>query len=148
MAKSKHAIDSEGQIRELIENWAESVRNKDVDGVMAHYAPDVTTFDIVPPLSMHGAENYKKGWDMWFDSIEGPIEYEIRNPQITASNDVAFCHSLNRVSSVSKKAGKEETWLRATVGFKKIGGEWLVTHEHVSVPFDMETGRAAVDLKP
>jgi ketosteroid isomerase-like protein len=115
---------------------------------MAHYAPEVITFDIVPPLASKGADNYRKSWEMWFDSIEGPIEYEMRDLTINASGDVAFCHSLNHVSSVSKKAGKEETWLRATVGFKKINGEWLVTHEHVSLPFDMETGKAALDLEP
>ena len=32
--------------------------------------------------------------------------------------------------------------------FSKIDGAWVVTHEHVSVPFDMETGKAACDLEP
>jgi ketosteroid isomerase-like protein len=35
------------------------------------------------------------------------------------------------------------------VGWRKREGEWLVTHEHVSVPFYMDGSlRAAVDLKP
>jgi uncharacterized protein (TIGR02246 family) len=148
MAESKKARDSEGQIRALIEEWLESVRKKDIKGVMAHYAPDLVTFDIVPPLATKGADKYRQSWEMWFDSIEGPIDYEMRDLTITASEDVAFCHSVNRVSSVSKKAGKEETWLRATVGFEKVNGEWLVAHEHVSLPFHMETGKAALDLKP
>jgi hypothetical protein len=25
---------------------------------------------------------------------------------------------------------------------------WMVTHEHVSVPFDMKSGQALMDLKP
>jgi hypothetical protein len=25
---------------------------------------------------------------------------------------------------------------------------WMVTHEHNSVPFDAETGKASLDLKP
>jgi uncharacterized protein (TIGR02246 family) len=148
MAESKQAKNAEGEIRSMVEKWVESVRQKDLDGVMAHYAPNVITFDIVPPLASAGADNYRKNWAMWFESIEGPIDYEMRDLQITASDDIAFCHSVNRVSSVSKQAGREETWLRATVGFKKVNGEWLVTHEHVSLPFYMETGKAAVDLEP
>ena len=148
MAKSQQAKNNEGEIRSVIEKWVESVRKKDVEGVMRHYASNVVTFDIVPPLASVGADKYRKSWEMWFESIDGPIEYEMWDLRITASDDVGFCHTVNRVSSVSKKAGKQETWLRATVGFEKINGEWLVTHEHVSLPFYMETGKAALDLKP
>ena len=38
--------------------------------------------------------------------------------------------------------------LRVTVGYRKTGGKWLVTHEHVSMPIDMKTGKAPTDLKP
>ena len=148
MAKSQQAKNNEGEIRSVIEKWVESVRKKDVEGLMRHYASNVVTFDIVPPLASVGADKYRKSWEMWFESIDGPIEYEMRDLRITASDDVGFCHTVNRVSSVSKKAGKQETWLWATVGFEKINGEWLVTHEHVSLPFHMETGKAALDLKP
>jgi ketosteroid isomerase-like protein len=36
-----------------------------------------------------------------------------------------------------------------TACYRKIKGKWLITHEHVSVPFYMDGSyRAAVDLKP
>jgi ketosteroid isomerase-like protein len=38
-----------------------------------------------------------------------------------------------------------EEWTNAV---RKIGGQWKVTHEHLSVPYDMETGKASLDLKP
>ena len=41
-----------------------------------------------------------------------------------------------------------DVWVRATVCFRKIDGHWKVTHEHMSVPYDMETSKASVDLKP
>ena len=45
--------------------------------------------------------------------------------------------------------GREvDMWVRMTVGFRKINGKWMVTHEHTSVPFDAESGKASVDLKP
>jgi len=34
------------------------------------------------------------------------------------------------------------------VGYRKIDGTWLVAHEHSSVPFDPESGMAALDLEP
>ncbi|MGH9858125.1 MAG: nuclear transport factor 2 family protein [Acidobacteriota bacterium] len=50
-----------------------------------------------------------------------------------------------------KRTNGEETdiRMRVTVGFRKIGGRWLVTHEHTSVPLFMDgSNKAAVDLKP
>jgi ketosteroid isomerase-like protein len=36
-----------------------------------------------------------------------------------------------------------------TLCFRKIDGEWRITHEHESVPFYMDGSvRAAVDLEP
>jgi ketosteroid isomerase-like protein len=32
--------------------------------------------------------------------------------------------------------------------YRKIGGQWRVVHEHVSVPTNLETGKAALDLAP
>jgi ketosteroid isomerase-like protein len=40
-------------------------------------------------------------------------------------------------------------WYRVTLGLRKIDGRWLVTHEHESVPFEMDGSfRASVDLLP
>jgi hypothetical protein len=32
--------------------------------------------------------------------------------------------------------------------YKKIDGRWRDIHDHVSVPADLNTGKAALDLKP
>jgi hypothetical protein len=39
-------------------------------------------------------------------------------------------------------------WVRATSGFQRSDHTWLVTHERVSLPLDIESGRAATDLVP
>ena len=39
-------------------------------------------------------------------------------------------------------------FMRATVGYRRQGGQWQVIHEHWSAPFDMETQKALFDLKP
>lgn len=38
--------------------------------------------------------------------------------------------------------------MRGTVCYRKLGGQWLVTHEHFSAPFDMESGKTMFDLAP
>src|ERR671914_998089 len=66
------------------------------------------------------------------------IGYEIRDLSITTGDDVAFSHSLNRISGTRTNGEETDVWVRATVGFRKIDGKWRVAHEHVSVPFHMD----------
>ena len=56
----------EAQIRELIETWAKSVRAKDIDGTMAHHAPDILLFDVPPPVQSRGVDEYRKSWERFF----------------------------------------------------------------------------------
>jgi uncharacterized protein (TIGR02246 family) len=138
----------ERQIRALMENLATSIRAKEVDALMAHYAPDVLAFDLLPPLQYQGADAIRKRVSEWFSSFQGSIGFEMRNLRITVGDDVAFCHSLNGVSGTSKGGAKVDMWWRATNCFRKIDGTWLVTHGHSSEPFDMKSGKALLDLRP
>jgi uncharacterized protein (TIGR02246 family) len=137
----------ERQIRALVGNMATAIRAKDVEALMTHYAPDVLAFDLLPPLQYSGADAIRKRVSAWFSSFEGSIGFEMRNLSITAGDDVAFCYSLNGVSGTSKGGAKVDMWWRATNCFRRIDGTWLVTHGHSSEPFDMETGKALLDLK-
>lgn len=138
---------AEAQIRALVEDWAEAVRNKDVDRVRAHHAPDSVTFDLAPPLISAGAS--ADGLEAWFATWRGRLGYEIRDLSITAGVDTAFCRSLNRLSGTTQGGEKSDIWFRRTVCFSRIGGAWKIAHEHESVPFYMDGSyRAAVDLTP
>jgi uncharacterized protein (TIGR02246 family) len=148
MTTQKSQARDEAEIRQLIEQWAQALHAKDLNTLMSHYAPDILTFDILPPLQYHGIDAYRKNFEAWFAAVQGPIAYEIRDLRITTGEDVAFCHSLNRVRSTRTTGETTETWVRVTVGFQKMEGLWKITHEHVSVPCDMETSRALLDLQP
>ena len=147
MMTTSKATD-EAQIRTLIENWAKALRAKNVDAVMSIYAPEFLAFDLAPPLQ-HRVEAYRKGLEEWFPTFRGPIGCEIRDLAVTVSNDVAFSYSLNRLTGKRTTGEEVDVWVRATVCFRKIDGQWKVAHEHVSVPFYMDGSfRAAVDLTP
>ena len=138
----------EAQIRRRIEDWAKALRAKDLEGVMSHYAPDFLAFDLAPPLQ-HRRDAVAKGLAEWFATWDGPIGYQIRDLAVTARDEVAFSHSLNRLTGKRTSGETTDVWLRTTVCFRKIAGEWMVVHEHSSVPFYMDGSfRAAVDLQP
>jgi uncharacterized protein (TIGR02246 family) len=139
---------AEAEIRALIEDQAKAIRAKDVDGSLSSYAADVLLFDVVDPLRSMGSDAARRRLAEWFDSFRGSIGYELRDLSITAGDDVAFCHSLNRVSATTTGGQKLDMWWRATVCYRRIDGAWMVTHEHASVPFDVASGRASLDLEP
>lgn len=79
---------------------------------------------------------------------KGPIGYEVRDLAITAGQDVAFASYLYRVTGTRTDGAVVDMWVRATGGYRKIDGAWTIAHEHQSVPFDPESGKASLDLKP
>src|SRR5215510_241848 len=82
------------------------------------------------------------------DQYESPIDIELRDMHINAGDGVAFATSLQRISGTLKNGQKSDLWVRVTNGFRKINGRWLDTHDHVSVPADLASGKAVLDLKP
>jgi uncharacterized protein (TIGR02246 family) len=124
----------ETEIRELIENWARAVRKKDLDGILKHHSPDILMFDVPPPIQSKGIEAYKKTWDLFFPWAKDSGVFDIVELTITAGEDVAFAAALMRCAGTEANGDKTELDFRLTVGLRKIGGGWIVTHEHHSLP--------------
>jgi uncharacterized protein (TIGR02246 family) len=142
-------VSSEAEIRALIEERTRAIRAKDVAAVLAVYAPDVLSFDLIDPLRHVGREAIRTRLEAWLSQFrEGPIGFELRDLDLTAGDDVAFCHALSHVDATTTDGQRLDMWWRVTSCFRRVDGGWSVTHEHSSVPFDMESGRASLGLKP
>jgi uncharacterized protein (TIGR02246 family) len=140
---------NEAQIRARLDEWAKAVCAKDVEGVISNYGPDILLFDLAPPLQYQGTNTCRVNWAEWFATFQGPVGYQINELRITSSNDVAFCHSLNRIHGTRTDGEHTDVWVRATLGLVKSDGRWTIRHEHYSVPFYMEPPyKASLDLKP
>ena len=145
-----HQTKSDREIRAVYDAWAKAFKAKDLDGIMAVYAPGdaLVAYDIVPPLQYVGKDAYRKDYQEFLAMYDGPIDVEYRDLRIISGHDVALVHTLERMSGTLKGGQKSEIWLRATSGLRKISGKWLIVHDHISVPADFDTGRAALNLKP
>ncbi len=143
--------DDEAQIRDLITQKEAAMRDHDAERIVSRYASDVVVFDLAPPLRKAGAEvTDPTGVREWFSRYEGPVHYRVRDLDVTIGGDVAYGHSLNRMSDVPEgESGMFELWFRSTVCLRRVDGSWKITHEHDSTPFLMDGSfRAAVDLQP
>ncbi|WP_328528442.1 nuclear transport factor 2 family protein [Nocardioides sp. NBC_00368] len=141
------AVD-EAAIRGRIERIIEGLRAKDLDILREPYAPDVVSFDVEPPIQHVGIEAKLANWSRVFEVFE-TVDYELRDLALTIGGDVAFGHAFGRLSGTMKNgAATSGMWVRVTYGLRRIDGTWVITHDQVSVPFDILSGRGVVDLEP
>ena len=139
---------AEAEVLELLEHRVEACRSKDIDALMALYAPDIVYFDVVPPLRFVGQESVRGNFLRWFAEYDGPIGLDTRDMAVTSMGEVAFAHMLHEDSGNRHLPEGESLWLRSTSCCRRIDNKWLITHEHISLTVDFRSGRALVDLKP
>jgi ketosteroid isomerase-like protein len=53
---------------------------------------------------------------------------------VTAGKKVAFVTALKRCAGTEANGERTELEFRLTIGLRKIGDQWIVMHEHHSIP--------------
>jgi len=134
MSASSTRTVNEAAIRELVQSWARAVRAKDLDGILANHSTDILMFDVPPPLQSKGIEAYKKTWELFFSWSNDPVVFDIKDMNIIAGSDVAFVAALVRCAGTEKNGERIELEFRLTIGLRRIGDQWIVLHEHHSIP--------------
>ena len=143
-----NAVTSDAEIRAIIEARAHAAGSGDIDAMMADVADDVMVFDVVEPLCREGKASSRKRAIAWQESYDHPPTWKNHDVAVTADGNVAFSHALSHVTGTLKAGDEIDMWFRSTLGFRRIGGRWLIFHDHGSVPFDPESGKASLGLKP
>lgn len=138
------------RIRALEARFAAAFNAKNVNAIMKVYVPGrgLLAFDVVPPRQYVGAAAYRKDWENFFALLKGPPKFTISDLTIAADRTLAYSHSIQRVSGTDTKGKPIDLTLRVTRVYRKIDGRWLVVHEHVSVPVDLDTGKPDLASKP
>ncbi|MEU7526980.1 nuclear transport factor 2 family protein [Saccharothrix sp. NPDC042600] len=137
------------EIEELVARRAAAVRAGDAEALAADYLPEAVAFTMAPPLAHRGLTD-PGSLREWFATFASAVDYEVRELAVVAEGDVAFCHSLNRMSALPQGYPERfDLWFRSTVCLRRVAGVWRIAHEHTSVPFHMDGSfSAAVGLTP
>jgi ketosteroid isomerase-like protein len=138
------AEDDETAIRALQSRFAAAVNAGDVDAIMKNYAPGkgLVVFDVVPRKEYLGADAYRKAWQEFFSRMGRPV-LTIMDLRITVDGSVGFSHSFMNTKSTDTDGNPVDRTVRVSAGYRKIGGQWLIVHEHISLPVDLATGQVA-----
>jgi uncharacterized protein (TIGR02246 family) len=153
-AQTKNAASPTGdnaateEIRGWIDHWRKALSAKDVDRVMELYTDDVVAYDVVPPLQYVGKAAYRADYKQFFSQYDSDLRVETRDLQVGASGEFGYATGLQMISGMLKHGQKAGIWVRFTSLYRKVNGKWLDFHDHVSVPADIESGKAMLELQP
>lgn len=144
------ATDDDAAIRALEARFAAALNAGDIDAMMKNYVPDASlvVFDVVTPGQHLGADAYRKAWAGFFASFDGRPKIAITDLAITVDGNVGFSRSIQHVTGTDKHGRAVDRTVRVTDGYRKVGGDWLIALEHVSVPVDLATGKPDFASKP
>src|SRR5687767_8172750 len=73
-------------------------------------------------------------WPPFFEWQKRGAVFEIVSLDVTAGDNVAFATALLRCGTEEELRKDPDNRLRLTVGLRKEGGRWVVSHEHHSFP--------------
>jgi ketosteroid isomerase-like protein len=146
--KNSSSGTGEAEIRAWLDQFTKMFEQKNVDRIMEFYADDVVAYDIVPPLRYVGKQAYRKDYETFLAQYQGNLRVEVKDLHVGASGDLGYAAGLELIGGTLSNGQKSEVWARFTSLFRKVNGKWLDFHDHISVPTDMESGKAMLELKP
>ena len=137
------------QILAMLKAYNKAFQAKDADAVMTAYAKKgLFVFDVSPPREHVGWDDYHKDWQELFSGSPGPVTNTISEQTLTVVGQVAWGHNVQDAHFTAKDGTSSELVVRVTDVFRKIGGQWKIVEEHVSVPVDVASGKADLLSKP
>jgi ketosteroid isomerase-like protein len=125
------------EIKAAIDAWGEALYKKDLEAMHKDHASQYCLYDV--QQTVYSAEGSKKLWQGCFPFFDKP-KVEYKDMVIHASEDMAIVHFRSRITGTVEPLPEDmdNSWLRGTVGYRKVGGQWKCVHEHISFPVDCE----------
>jgi uncharacterized protein (TIGR02246 family) len=136
MSKDPNArAADEQQIFALVERWSKAVRDENRAAIRQDHDARILMFDVPPPFSSRGIDDYMSTWETFFLSAEKPVMFDFTDVEITAGSEVAFVTAIGHCVTTDKAGQREPLDFRLTMGLRKgEDGRWIIMHEHHSLP--------------
>jgi ketosteroid isomerase-like protein len=119
-----------------------------VGAITESYADNIVAYDAVLQLQFPDKKAYTDHWIACLSYAPDGMIFESQEPVIHADDNIAFSHNLVRCGCYDAEGNAQSSWTRVTRGYKKLGNQWKVIHEHFSFVIDMEKGNALFDIQP
>lgn len=119
----------------LVERYAAAVQAVDKEALLALYAPTARIFDMTMPWQSSGRDEWSAQLEDWFTHMrEHGGEAVATNVEIQATSDMALLTMYMRYSDQDEDSENESITNRLTWVAVPHGDDWVIVHEHTSVP--------------
>jgi len=142
--------NEEVAIHALMDRFVHAFNSGNVDAIMENYVQDQSfvLFDVVPRKEYVGADAYRKAWTEMFSHFKTTPAITIEELNIVVDGEVAFGYSFQHVTGIDIQGQPVDRWVRVTDGYRKIDGNWLIAHEHISVAVNFGNGKLVPFKRP
>lgn len=115
-----------------------------MDKLIGYYANDATVLDVYAPGIYKGRDQIYAGFAPQMASIKS-MTHKMAEMNVATNGNFACAASQIEYDAVLKDGKKMSRSVRQLNAFKKIGGEWKIVQQHISLPIDPKTGTAILD---
>jgi len=133
-----NAATTEEEVLQVETNFVKAHNTNDYELMCSLYWKSPKTSCFVPPQDnpflIQGSEEVENGWKFLTEIPKGTFAISLHHPQVTMiKDDVAVITSYNNVVYTDPTT-KVQTidHIRHTAVVQKIGGKWLIVHDHGS----------------
>lgn len=140
------------KVEYMLKNYKDAVHKKDAEKFLSAYADDVHIYDCWERWESKGISLWRESVVGWFNELNKDgylLNVDFNDVTIVENDNVAFVHCA--VTYAAYKDNVEEKIRqitnRFTFGLKKVNESWLITHEHSSLPIDIQSGKGIFNLK-
>jgi ketosteroid isomerase-like protein len=135
-------VPDEGSIHDLLADWNDAVEQQDLDRLMAMYDPTLSHYDLMPPYRLDGREQLRNAWAEAYPHFPAGFTSHHKEVHVTLGDALAVVDCLHGLRVPEPDHPMNASWMRATVALRWDGEAWKIFHEHVSMPWDWQAGKA------
>jgi len=135
-AHAQQKASQEATFRKLIDSYCAAWSSANPDNAAKFYANDegLVFYDLVP-FSYHGWKEYRDGVQKhFFDNVSAAKLTAGKDLKVTRRGNIAWMTVPMHISMTAKDGKTSEVEVRYTGIWERRGVNWLLVHEHLSVP--------------
>lgn len=139
------------KVQDVLDNYKTAVYERDVERFVSAYASEVHIYDCWETWECTGVSQWEQSVSDWFNGLRDEnvvLKTDFNDVVIEESSDLAFVHCAVTFAAYDASGQKKLRQLtnRFTFGLRKENESWTITHEHSSLPINMETGKGIFNL--
>jgi ketosteroid isomerase-like protein len=133
-AEAPKTVDATAEFRPMVEKMLAGWASRDTSKVAPYYAKDAgLIFYDIAPLKYTGFDEYAKGFQA-VSSDWKSLKLTLAEMQASRQGNVAWITYIADGEVEPKSGPVMKMQLRSTDVLEKRGEDWIVLHEHASIP--------------